>query len=120
MTAAQLLLEQRLLRKLAGQDHQDRYDLAEDLLGFARAIRGATSIPVIAVGLITEAKQAEAIIKSHDADLVAMARAMLWDPRWPWHAAATLGAQIHAPKQYWRSAPRDLPNVIAHAKVGQR
>jgi 2,4-dienoyl-CoA reductase-like NADH-dependent reductase (Old Yellow Enzyme family) len=86
----------------------------------ARAIRAATSIPIMAVGLITEAKQADAIIKSHDADLVAMARAMLWDPRWPWHAAATLGAQIHAPKQYWRSAPRDAANVIAHAKVGQR
>ena len=53
----------------------------------ARAIRGATSIPIMVVGLITEAKQAEAIIASHDADLVAMARAMLWDPRWPWHAA---------------------------------
>src|SRR5436190_14670249 len=86
----------------------------------ARAIRGATSIPIMAVGLITDAKQAEAIITSRDADLVAMARAMLWDPRWPWHAAATLGAQIHAAKQYWGSAPRALPNVIAHAKVGQR
>ena len=40
--------------------------------------------------------------------------------RWPWHAAAALGSQIHAPKQYWRSAPRDATNVIAHAKVGQR
>ena len=86
----------------------------------ARAIRDATSIPTMAVGLITDARQAEAIVKSHDADLVALARAMLWDPRWPWHAAATLGAQIFAPKQYWRSAPRDATNVIAHAKVGQR
>jgi hypothetical protein len=49
-----------------------------------------------------------------------MARAMLWDPRWPWHAAAVLGAQIHAPKQYWRSPPRETPNVIAHAKIGMR
>src|ERR1700682_4613464 len=86
----------------------------------ARAIRSATSIPTMSVGLITEAKQAETIVKSHDADLIAMARAMLWDPRWPWHAAATLGAQIHAPKQYWRSAPRDAANAIAYVKVGQR
>jgi 2,4-dienoyl-CoA reductase-like NADH-dependent reductase (Old Yellow Enzyme family) len=86
----------------------------------ARAIRAATSIPTMAVGLITDARQAEAIVKAHDADLVAMARAMLWDPRWPWHAAATLGAQVTAPMQYWRSAPRDAPNVIAHAKVGMR
>jgi len=86
----------------------------------ARAIRAATSIPTMTVGLITDPAQADAIVKSGDADLVALARAMLWDPRWPWHAAATLGAQIQAPKPYWRSAPRDAANVIAHAKVGMR
>ncbi|HQR11328.1 MAG TPA: NADH:flavin oxidoreductase/NADH oxidase [Casimicrobiaceae bacterium] len=86
----------------------------------ARAVRAATSMPTIAVGLITDAKQADAIVNSGDADLVALARAMLWDPRWPWHAAATLGAQIEAPKPYWRSAPRDAANVIAHAKIGMR
>jgi 2,4-dienoyl-CoA reductase-like NADH-dependent reductase (Old Yellow Enzyme family) len=86
----------------------------------ARAIRGATSIPTMTVGLITDAMQADAIVRSGDADLVALARAMLWDPRWPWHAAATLGAQIQAPKPYWRAAPREAANVIAHAKVGMR
>ncbi len=86
----------------------------------ARAIRKATSMPTVAVGLITDAKQADAIVRSQDADLVALARAMLWNPRWPWHAAATLGAQVHAPKQYWRSAPREAAHVIAHAKVGMR
>jgi 2,4-dienoyl-CoA reductase-like NADH-dependent reductase (Old Yellow Enzyme family) len=86
----------------------------------ARAIRRATSIPTMAVGLITDAKQAEAIVASGDADLVAMARAMLWNPRWPWHAAAILGAQVQARKQYWRSPPRHAANVIAHAKVGMR
>ena len=86
----------------------------------ARAIRAATALPTIAVGLVTEAKQAEAIVASGGADLVALARAMLWDPRWPWHAAATLGAQVEAPKQYWRSAPREAAAVIAHAKVGAR
>jgi len=86
----------------------------------AKAIRRATSLPTVAVGLITDARQADAIVKACEADMVALARAMLWDPRWPWHAAATLGAQIQAPKQYWRSAPRDAANVIAHAKVGMR
>jgi 2,4-dienoyl-CoA reductase-like NADH-dependent reductase (Old Yellow Enzyme family) len=86
----------------------------------ARAIRKATSLPTMAVGLITDAKQAEAIVASGDADLVAMARAMLWNPRWPWHAAALLSAQVHAPQQYWRSAPREYANVIAQAKVGAR
>jgi len=86
----------------------------------ARAIRRATSMPVMAVGLITDARQAETIVASGDADLVAMARAMLWNPRWPWHAAATLGAQIQAPQQYWRAAPREAGNVIAKAKVGMR
>ena len=86
----------------------------------AREIRRATRIATMAVGLITEARQADAIVASGDADLVAMARAMLWDPRWPWHAAAALDAQIHAPRQYWRSPPREAAGVIAHAKIGMR
>jgi 2,4-dienoyl-CoA reductase-like NADH-dependent reductase (Old Yellow Enzyme family) len=86
----------------------------------ARAIRKATSIPTMAVGLITDAAQAEAIVAAHDADLVAMARALLWDPHWPWHAAATLGAQVQVPKPYWRSAPRDAGDVLAYAKIGMR
>ena len=86
----------------------------------ARAIRAATAIPTMTVGLITDARQADAIVKAGDADLVALARAMLWNPRWPWHAAAALGGQIQAPKPYWRAAPRDAASVIAHAKVGMR
>ena len=86
----------------------------------ARAIRRATRIPTMAVGLITDPKQAEAIVASGDADLVAMARALLWNPRWPWHAAAVLGAQVRAPQQYWRAAPREAANVIANAKIGMR
>ena len=72
---------------------------------FAAAVREAVDIPVIAVGLITEPEQAEDIIRSGQADAVALARGMLYNPRWPWHAAARLGAQVQAPRQYWRSAP---------------
>ncbi len=86
----------------------------------ARAIRRATAMPTMAVGLITDPKQAEAIVASGDADLVAMARALLWNPRWPWHAAAVLGAQVQAPQQYWRAAPREAANVLANAKIGMR
>jgi 2,4-dienoyl-CoA reductase-like NADH-dependent reductase (Old Yellow Enzyme family) len=72
----------------------------------ARAVKQATSLAVVAVGLITEFEQAEAIVGTGDADLVALARAILYDPRWPWHAAAHFGARVKAPPQYWRSQPR--------------
>lgn len=72
---------------------------------FAERIKRETGLPTIAVGLITEPEQAEAIIASGQADLVGVARGMLYDPRWPWHAAARLGAQVTAPPQHWRSAP---------------
>ncbi len=75
---------------------------------FARRIRQETGIPTIAVGLITEPKQAEAILAEGSADLVALARGMLYDPRWPWHAAAELGAQVSAPPQYRRSTGLNL------------
>jgi 2,4-dienoyl-CoA reductase-like NADH-dependent reductase (Old Yellow Enzyme family) len=71
----------------------------------ARAVKAAVKIPVVAVGLITEFEQAEAIISTGDADCVALARAILYDPRWPWHAAAHFGAQIKPPPQYLRSQP---------------
>jgi 2,4-dienoyl-CoA reductase-like NADH-dependent reductase (Old Yellow Enzyme family) len=72
----------------------------------ARAVKAATTMPVVAVGLITEFEQAEAIVGTGDADMVALARAMLYDPRWPRHAAAHLGASVKAPDQYLRSQPR--------------
>ncbi len=75
---------------------------------FARRIKQETGLPTIAVGLITEPKQAEGIIAEGSADLVALARGMLYNPRWPWHAAAELGAQVTAPPQYWRSTAANL------------
>jgi 2,4-dienoyl-CoA reductase-like NADH-dependent reductase (Old Yellow Enzyme family) len=78
----------------------------------ARAVKQATTLPVIAVGLITEFEQAESILSTGDADLIALARAMLYNPRWPWHAAAHFGAQVRAPKQYLRSQPSGLRNLF--------
>jgi hypothetical protein len=45
---------------------------------------------------------------------------MLYDPRWPWHAAAKLGGTVRAPKQYWRSQPREYKDLFADATFGQR
>jgi 2,4-dienoyl-CoA reductase-like NADH-dependent reductase (Old Yellow Enzyme family) len=78
----------------------------------ARAVKAAVKMPVIAVGLITEFEQAEAIIGTGDADLIALARAILYDPRWPWHAAAHFGAAVAGPPQYLRSQPRQFPNLF--------
>jgi len=80
---------------------------------FARAVKQATRIPVVAVGMITEFEQAESILSTGDADLVALARAVLFDPRWPWHAAAHFGTQIKAPNQYLRAQPSRLRKVFA-------
>ena len=78
----------------------------------ARAVKAATRIPVIAVGLISEFEQAEAIIGTGDADFIALARTILYNPRWPWHAAAHFGAQVKAPDQYLRSQPREYPDLF--------
>ena len=78
----------------------------------ARAVKRATGVTVIAVGLITEFEQAEAIVGTGDADLIALARTILYDPRWPWHAAAHFGAQVKAPDQYLRSQPRQYPDLF--------
>ena len=87
---------------------------------FAARIRYETGLPTIGVGLITEPEHAEAIVASGDADMVALARAMLYDPRWPWHAAAQLGATVTAPPQYWRSQPRELKALFGETRLGQR
>jgi len=87
---------------------------------FAARIKQATTMPTIGVGLITEAKQAETIIQTGQADMVALARTMLYDPRWPWHAAAELGASVSAPPQYWRSQPHEFKNLFGDTRLGQR
>jgi 2,4-dienoyl-CoA reductase-like NADH-dependent reductase (Old Yellow Enzyme family) len=87
---------------------------------YAQRVKAEVGLPTIAVGLITEPEQAEAIVANEEADAVSLARAMLYDPRWPWHAAAKLGARVHAPKQYWRSQPRQYKDLFEEASFGQR
>lgn len=87
---------------------------------FAQAIKQATGVTTIAVGLITEVQQAEDIIAKGQADFVALARGMLYDPRWPWHAAAQLGASVNAPPQYWRSQPSTQKALFGDTTFGAR
>ena len=79
---------------------------------FAEKIKPHVNIPVIAVGLITEAEQAEAILQNEQADAIGLARAILYDPRWPWHAAAKLGVQIAIAPQYLRCQPHGLKDLF--------
>ncbi len=76
---------------------------------FAAAIRRDAGIATGAVGLITEAAQAEEVIRSGQADLVLLAREMLRDPYWPMRAAQELGQVISWPAQYLRAGPKGAP-----------
>jgi len=89
-------------------------------VAFARAIRAATGLATTAVGLITDAAQAEAILNAGDADLIALARGLLYQPRWPWAAAAELGGTVAAHPAYWRCAPRGTSAIFGDTIMGGR
>jgi NADPH2 dehydrogenase len=86
----------------------------------SQAVKEATGLTTIAVGLITDAKQAEDIVASGKADMVALARGMLYDPRWGWHAAAELHGEVSAPPQYWRSQPSTQKALFGQTTFGAR
>lgn len=73
---------------------------------FAAQIREQTGITTMAVGKITEPEQAEKILASGRADLIAIGRAILNNPHWPWQAAEALEGQVSVPWQYFRAATR--------------
>ena len=87
---------------------------------FAQAIRQEAGVRTIAVGLITQAKQSEEIVASGKADMVALARGMLYDPRWGWHAAAELGGHVAAPPPYWRAPPHEQKDLFGTTSFGTR
>ncbi len=72
---------------------------------FAEQVKRETGMPVMAVGMITGARQADKIISSGKADMVAIARAMMDDPRWAWHAARELSAETAYSANYQRCHP---------------
>ena len=86
----------------------------------AEEVRSKSGIVTRAVGLIVTAKQAEAILADGKADMVALARAVLDDPRWGWHAAAKLGAQIEGPPQYFRALPQEHKDLFSNFVNGGR
>jgi len=75
-------------------------------VAFAADVKAATGMPTIAVGLIVDAHHANEIIASGKADMVAIARAVLDDPRWPWHAADRLSVSLDVAPQYARARPK--------------
>ncbi|QZN94260.1 NADH:flavin oxidoreductase/NADH oxidase [Symbiopectobacterium purcellii] len=83
-------------------------------VSYAERIKREVGITTIAIGLITEAEQAEGIVATGQADAIGIARAVLYNPRWPWHAAARLGAQVATPPQFWRSEPHHIKNLFQH------
>lgn len=87
---------------------------------FAQAIKAATGVNIFSVGLITDPQQAEAIVASGQADAVAIARGMLYNPRWGWHAAAQLGATVEAAPQYWRAPPHEHAGIFGDIVHGAR
>ena len=87
---------------------------------FASAVRKASGLTTTAVGLITQPQQAEEILQAGDADLIAIARVLLYKPRWPWEAAAALGATITASPQYWRCLPREVQGIFGDVRIGAR
>ena len=87
---------------------------------FARQIRAACGMATMAVGLITEPHQAEAVLQAGDADLVALARAFLYQPRWGWQAAAALGGTVAAKEPYWRCLPREAQAAFGKVSIGMR
>ena len=70
---------------------------------FAAAVRRETGLPAAAVGLLTDATQAEAVLAEGQADLVLLGRELLRNPRWPLQAAAALGADVPWPPPYRRA-----------------
>ncbi|WP_180125881.1 NADH:flavin oxidoreductase/NADH oxidase [Rhodoferax sp. BLA1] len=89
-------------------------------LPFARAIHASSGLVTTAVGLITDADQAEAVLQAGDADLVALARVFLYEPRWGWHAAARLGGTVTASPSYWRCLPREAQAAFGQVRIGGR
>ena len=82
-------------------------------------MRAKTGLKTMAVGLIVEPLQAEAVVAAGDADAVALARGFLDDPRWVWHAADALGVALAVARQYERARPALWPGA-RHARTGGR
>ena len=77
----------------------------------AERVRRGAGLPTRTVGMIVTPKQAEAILASGQADMIALGRTILDDPHWPWHAALELGGDVARPPQYLRAAAKMWPGA---------
>ncbi len=80
---------------------------------FAAKVKKEADIPTSTVGLIVDANLAEEIIASGQADMIAIGRGAMWDPRWSWHAALELGAEIKYPPRATPCIPALRPQIFA-------
>jgi 2,4-dienoyl-CoA reductase-like NADH-dependent reductase (Old Yellow Enzyme family) len=85
-------------------------------VAYAQRIRRETGIATMAVGMITEPRQANDIVAQGQADLVALARGMMFNPRWAWHAAEALGDDAPYSRMYVRAHPSKWPQAFAHRR----
>jgi 2,4-dienoyl-CoA reductase-like NADH-dependent reductase (Old Yellow Enzyme family) len=101
-----------------GLDPRQRIPLAPGYqVPFGEKIRKETGIKTMSVGLIAGARQAEDIIASGKADFVVLARGIMYDPRWAWHAAEELGAETaYAPKMM-ACHPKLRPQLFPNRQV---
>lgn len=74
-------------------------------LPYAKRIQQEAGMPAMAVGLLHDPDVAEQALQDGAAELIALGRGMMWEPRWAWHAAEALGAAAPFPPQYARSHP---------------
>jgi 2,4-dienoyl-CoA reductase-like NADH-dependent reductase (Old Yellow Enzyme family) len=86
-------------------------------VSYAERVKKETGITTGAVGLITDPQQAEEIVATGKADFVSLARAMLFNPRWPQHAAIALGAETRYAPQYERAGPKTWAPAKALGRV---
>jgi 2,4-dienoyl-CoA reductase-like NADH-dependent reductase (Old Yellow Enzyme family) len=86
---------------------------------FAARVREGAGLPTWAVGMITDPHQAEEIIAGGSADMVALARGVMFNPRWAWHAAEALGAETAYSRMYVRCHPSNWPQVFPSRRAAE-
>jgi 2,4-dienoyl-CoA reductase-like NADH-dependent reductase (Old Yellow Enzyme family) len=88
-------------------------------LPFAEKVKQASGMATMAVGMLRDPVLANNAVASGKADMIALARGMMYDPRWGWHAAETLGAETSYAPQYARCAPAAWPQAFEHKQAAE-
>lgn len=85
----------------------------------AAAVQAATGVPTMAVGMIRDPKLAERLVASGEVAMVALARGVLYEPKWPWRAAYELGADLPIPAQHGRGFPTKWPHAFPERQAAE-